>query len=103
MARAELYFRYLRGLNHHPAISKIESLALIDSSALLALFKKKLILREATELSEWGEVSLRLDELPGRKVVWKFGYPTVTQQKENAPALTSSSPFNHAGLFTFGW
>lgn len=52
MARAELYFRYLRGLNHHPAISKIESLALIDSSALLALFKKKLILREATELSE---------------------------------------------------
>lgn len=35
----------------HP-ISKTESLAVIDSSAFLALFKKKLILREATELPE---------------------------------------------------
>lgn len=86
----------------HP-ISKIESLALIDSSAFLALFKKKLIPREATELPEWGKVSLGLDELPGRKVVWKFGYPSITQQKENVPALTSSPLFNHAGLFTFGW
>lgn len=34
------------------SISKIVFLALVDNSALLALFKKKLILREAAELSE---------------------------------------------------
>lgn len=72
----------------HP-ISKIQPLALTDDNALLALCEKKLLLKEAAELFCKVRVSLQLDKLPGRKVVWQLGNHAVTQLKENARVLPS--------------
>lgn len=52
MDQAELDFRYLTGLNRDPTTPKLQNIIshFTDNNALLTLFEKKLLLKEAAKL-----------------------------------------------------